>query len=92
MDILGGITEFIRQVIAAIGFMLTWMADLATQINAIQFESSTVEQILALYRYLVGDVIYLMTVTACYVSIFLMAIRVVPKFVSWWKDISPLHS
>lgn len=89
---MNSILTFINDVLNGISSLLQWLQDLATKLNSINFENSGVASFLGLYRYLMGDTVYLAHITTFYVGLLILAIKIIPKFISWWKEISPFHS
>ena len=92
LEILNHIYDFLDGVFSALTSLIIWIGDLAVLINDINLEHSGLANILGLYRYLVGDTIYLANITSLYIGLLFIAIRTIPIFVGWWKAFSPFHS
>lgn len=92
MTIFEAIVEFIEGVFSAIGEFIMWTGDVAEALQQVEFQTAEIQGYVGLYRYLVGDALYSATITAMYISVILMAMRVIPIFISWWKRFSPMHS
>lgn len=88
-DLLGGVLGFIADVFEAIANLITWIGDLAEDIEAIDLSSESITLIMGNFRYLTGDTLYLVFISTFYIGVFMIAFKTIPIVVSWWKHFSP---
>lgn len=86
------VNDFFVSLFEGIANLITWIGELATEISSIDLNSGSIVKVLGMFRYLAGDTVYLGIVTGMYIGLLLIAIKIIPIFVSWWKHFSPFHS
>jgi len=85
------IAQFISDVFAIIGQFFDWMLWLAERLNGFSFEVDGVRLAMGMYRYLVGDTVYMLQVTIVYVGALMLAVKVIPSILALWKKFSPIN-
>lgn len=86
-DIIG----FLTGLYEAVTTFVDWMGDVAQAINDVNVETSGISHVVGLFRYIVGEPLWLVYVTLMYIGIILLAIAIIGKIVSVWKSYSPFH-
>ena len=89
-DLISAVLGFLEDVFEVIENLKTWIGDLAERIESVSLSAnSSVTLVLGNYRYLAGDTLHLITISTFYVGVFMIAFKVIPIVVSWWKHFSP---
>lgn len=85
------VAVFFNDIVQAIGDFFIWLAELAVRIGQINLEADGITVVMGTFRWLVGDVVYLLIVTALYIGAGATIIRLAPTVLAMWKKFSPFH-